>query len=255
MTGASSGLGREMARQLGRRYGARVLATARRADRLEELVAELAAEGREARAFPADLSRDEDVDRLADAAIELGIDGAILNAGIASWGLQGDMPMATFETMLSTNVRSLVRLTNRFLEPLAARPARGGLLFVSSLAGFIPIPYQAAYCGTKAFVNHFGFALRAELRGRGPSVTVYTPGGIATELLDKTELSKKFQADSFGIMPADVCARVALRAFVKRRPYAVPGFFNRVSLFATRLLPRTFLPAALEKAYRPVERG
>ncbi len=253
VTGASSGLGLEMARALAREHGAHVLAVARRKDRLEALCEELRSRhGVRAECLVADLSRAEDVERVfTEATRERDIHGVILNAGVTYWGEAVKQDWGGFQAMLNTNVTSLVRLCNLFVGALTERQTRGGLMLVSSVAGLIPVPYQATYSGTKAFVTSYGQALSQEVRHTGTSVTVFAPGGISTELLERTGLSQRFKAGDLGVMSAEACAAHALRAFVQRRELYVPGLVNQTLALAARLLPRGFLAQRTAAMYRP----
>ncbi|HLM43029.1 MAG TPA: SDR family NAD(P)-dependent oxidoreductase, partial [Myxococcaceae bacterium] len=185
ITGASSGLGLELARHIAKEHGGHVVLVARRRERLETLAEELRSRyGVQAACVTADLSRPEDVERLfTEATTGRDIHAVILNAGVTYWGEAMKLGWSDFQAMLDTNVTSLVRLSTLFVPYLIERGTHGGLMFVSSVAGLIPVPYQAAYSGTKAFVTSYGQCLAQELRPKGVSVTVFAPGGISTELL------------------------------------------------------------------------
>ena len=253
VTGASSGLGVEIARTLARDHGGNVLLVARRRDRLEALCEELRSRhGVRAACIVADLSRPEDVERVfTEATHEREIHGVILNAGVSYWGDALKLDWNEFQAMLDTNVTSLVRLSNLFVRHLVERGTRGGLMLVSSVAGLIPVPYQAAYSGTKAFVTSYGQALTQELRPMGVSVTVFAPGGISTELLDRTGLSNRFKSGDLGMMTAPECAAHAVRAFMQRKELYVPGLINQTLTLAAKLLPRGFLAQRTAAMYRP----
>lgn len=253
VTGASSGLGLEMARGIAREQGGNVLAVARRKDRLEALCEELRSRhGVQAECIVADLSRPEDVERVfTEATRGRDIHGVILNAGVTYWGEAVKLEWREFQAMLDTNVTSLVRLANLFVHHLAQAGTPAGVMLVSSVAGFIPVPYQAAYSGTKAFVTSYGQALAQEVRHTSVSVTVFAPGGISTELLSRTGLSHRFKAGDLGVMSAEACAAHALRAFVQRQQLCVPGLLNQGLTLAARLLPRSFLAQRTAALYRP----
>jgi hypothetical protein len=140
--------------------------------------------------------------------------------------------------MLGTNVISVVRLANLFIEHQLQKAPGGGVMVVSSLAGTMPTPFQAFYSGTKAFLNTWGVALAEELRGREVSLTVFAPGGIATEMGEKSGTARKFKKGDMGMMEADVCARSALAAFIARRRFAIPGALNWFNNLAMKLVPR-----------------
>ncbi len=239
VTGASSGLGREIAREIARRHGGHLVLVARRRERLEELAKELEGHGAKAVCIAADLSKPEDVERvIGEATKGREVHAAILNAGVTYFGHHLEMPWADQQAILATNVISVVKLANAFLEHQLQKAPGGGLMVVSSMAGTMPTPYQAFYSGTKAFLNTWGVALAEELRGKDVSVTVFAPGGIATEMGEKSGTSRKYKKGDVGMMDADVCARAALAAFVQRRRFVVPGALNRLNDFLMRFVPR-----------------
>ena len=248
VTGASSGLGRELAIQLARDHGAHVAITARREERLNALAAELETFGVQVNILPADLADKKQLSQLIRDVSELNPHAAILNAGVTYYGHHLEMPEETLAALLQTNIRSIVRLSEGLVPSLKVEG--GGLMLVSSVAGIVPLPYQAAYSGTKAFMLNFGLALAEELRG-SVSVTVFAPGGIATEMLGKSGLDKKFSAQHPGLMPVERCAALALTALQERRTLYVPGRLNKLNVLAARLLPRTLLSRISARLYSP----
>ncbi len=251
VTGASAGLGREMARRLAREYGANLVLVARRLERLTELKDELEREaGVEVHPVSADLSRPEDVDRAFEQATSRReLQGVVLNAGVTYYGRALDLEPAEFAAMLQTNVHGLVRLARASARYFEDKQNEGGILLVSSMAGFAPLPWQTAYAATKAFVTSYGRGLAEELRGQPVSVTVFAPGGIDTEMLVNSGLSRQFKPGAVGIMPADECAERALRAFVKRRELAVPGALNLALALTMKLLPHSLFARAAARTY------
>ena len=123
------------------------------------------------------------------------IHAAVLNAGVSYFGHGLDLAFEDFEKMLATNVTSVVYLTQRFLQHQIDVGAGGASMIVSSVAGTLPTTYQAAYSGTKAFLNNYGLALGEEVSDRGVSLTVFVPGGIATEMGEKTGTGRKFKKE------------------------------------------------------------
>ena len=257
VTGASSGLGLEMARAIARDHGGHVVVVARRRDRLEALCEELRTRhGVQAAFIVADLSNPEDVERVfAEATRERTLHGAILNAGVTYWGEAMKLDWSAFQSLLNTNVTSMVRLSSLLLphlvEQAGERGTGGGLMLISSVAAFIPVPYQAAYSGTKAFILSYGQALAQELRHTGVSVTVFAPGGISTDLLVNSGLSNRFKAGDIGVMSPEACAAHAVRAFLRRKELYVPGLINQTLALAARVLPRGFLAQRTAAIYRP----
>jgi len=263
VTGASSGLGREMALQLALRHGANLILAARRLDRLQEIEHQITSESPDCGAvcIQADLSQEQDRQKLFEQAIDgRDIYGVILNAGITYFGPHLDLPWEQFEKLLDTNVVSNVRLTNLFLPYLIEKDQGGGLMLVTSLTGMIPAPFQTAYSASKAFLTTFGRGLYHELRQQkktNVSVTTFVPGGIMTEMTETSGLSKSWSTESIQIQCVDDCACEGLGAFAARRYLAVPGVFNRVQLLFSPLVSRRFLgnrmAAVFDKALRADE--
>ncbi len=247
VTGASSGLGREMARQLARDHGANIVAVARRADRLKELEEELAPTGVKVLSLVADLSDVGDVDRVVEEVTRgEPLYAAILNAGVTHFGEWQELGWDGFRRMLDTNVVGVVRMTTRLLPYLEERGEGGGLMLVSSMAGLSPVPYQAAYSGTKAFLVHFGCSLFHELEGKNVSITTFAPGGIATEMTD----GERFNALRSWLMPVDRCARSGLDGFRQRKFLHVPGVMYKLLAALSNVAPEPFASARVAAQYR-----
>lgn len=252
VTGASSGLGLEMARMIARDQHGNLVLVARRLDRLEALAEELQkAHKVDVVCIQADMTKREDVTRtFEEATAGRVINAAILNAGVTYFGRGLDHDFEHFEQMLATNVTSVVWLTQKFAHHILEKSPSGGVMIVSSLAGTTPTPYQAAYSGTKAFLNNFGMAFAEELVDEPVSLTVFVPGGISTEMGDKSGLSRKFKKGDVGMMDVDVCARRALEGFIARERFVVPGALNVFNDFILRFAPRAFAAAMAARIYR-----
>lgn len=248
VTGASSGLGLEMARILAAEHGANLVLLARRVDRMLALKSELESKhGVKVTVIQSDLSKTGEAGRVFDSiTAEHDVYAAILNAAVTYFGRAVEQSDESFESMLSTNVTSLVELTNRFVPYLIKRGDDGGVMMVSSLAGGMPMPYQATYCGMKAFVTNFGRALAAEVEKENVSVTVFTPGGIATEMLNDT---KAYKPGDVGVMAADECARSALDGFKNRKTVQVPGALNRIIAVTTRMAPPSLVASQVKRMF------
>jgi short-subunit dehydrogenase len=247
VTGASSGLGQEMARQLAHIHKANLIIAARRADKLEELKAELEkAAGIKVKVIVADLSIPEEADRVIAESIANGnLYGAILNAGVTYFGRHTELSWDNFESILKTNVIGVVRMTNSLVKHFDKPGSVGGVMLVSSMAGFFPVPYQAAYSATKAFITAFGNALHNELQNPDFSITVFSPGGIATEMTDNS----KFNDLKGWLMPVSEAAKEGIHAFITRKYNYVPGFFNRVGNVFMNFLPKKFISGKMSKVY------
>lgn len=247
VTGASSGLGTEMARVLADRCRANVILAARREGRLRQLSDELqAVHGVQVDVFPVDLTNDNAIEQLVEHALHRQVAAAVLNAGVTHFGPYEELPLESFKRMLQINVTSVVHLATRLIPSMRACEEGGGILLVSSLAGIVPVPYQTVYSGTKAFLVAFGTNLHEELRSSGVTVTTYAPGGIATEMTAGT----RFDDLRGWLMPADKCTQEGIDALVGRGNLYVPGLLNQAGAWLGRALPRGLVATVVGSRYR-----
>jgi hypothetical protein len=253
VTGASSGLGREIARQLASEHGANLVLVARRKNRLDELKQEIESQtGVSVVLITADLASIDDVDRVfQEATSGREIYGAVLNAGVTHFGGFHELAWDEFERMLSTNVRGVVRMSTQLVPYFERLDNGGGMMLVSSMAGATPVAYQAAYSSTKAFLISFGSCLYHESAGKNVSITTFVPGGIVTEMT----AGESFNRLRSWLMPVDRCASEAIQAFRKRRYLHVPGATYRLGYVMSRLLPHRFVTARIAATYREALRA
>jgi uncharacterized protein len=246
VTGASSGLGREMAKILAIKHGAHLLIVARREDRLRELQQELTTRaGVQVETCVADLSRLEDVDRVIARATEgRALYGAILNAGVTHFGPFEKLSWEAFRSMLDTNVVATVRMTTALIPHLEAQG--GGLMIVSSMAGLHPVPYQSHYSATKAFLVHFGVTLWHELQGRNVSITSYAPSGVVSEMT----AGESFTPLRRWLMPVEQAASEGVEALRTRKYVHISGLGNRVGSVFARMLPQRLATSLVAAQYR-----
>lgn len=245
ITGASAGIGREFARQLGGRARSLIL-IARREQRLSELRNELN------RQYPklavsfrkidlADLAQlDELLGWLDHERID--VDLLINNAGLGDSGAFATSNPIRNEQMTLVNIVALTTLTRHLLPRMIAR-GRGGILNVSSSAGFLPIPGFAVYAATKACVTSFSEALRVELRGTGVSVCALCPGPVHTEFQEvaKRPGAQPDTGPEFVFVPVEQVVREALTALEANRPLVIPGFPMKLGMFLVRITPMPVL--------------
>lgn len=182
VTGASSGIGEATARLLAK-HGFRVVLVARRAERLQALATEIEAQGGEALAIVADLSRLEEVQRVASHTLErFGyVDVLVNNAGFGRLTWLEDLdPLADIQGQVQLNLLGLIWMTQALLPAMIAR-RRGHIVQISSVAGHVAPPMYSVYAATKFGVRGFSEALRREVRKYGIRVSVISPAGTATE--------------------------------------------------------------------------
>lgn len=248
ITGASSGLGKQMSLVLARDHKANLVLAARRADRLKELADQLSAEHKvQVKIIPADLTREDEAVKVFDQATqEVPLYAAVLNAGVTHFGHHDELSWEAFREMLHLNVVSTSRLATLLLPYLEQRREEGGLMLVSSMAGLSPVPYQAAYAGTKAYLANLGASLHHEMWPRGVSVTTFAPGGIQTEMTQ----GERFNELRGWLMPVDKCAVAGVNAFRNRDYVAVPGFVYRVGAYLQKLVPQKFFMEQVAARYR-----
>lgn len=238
ITGASSGLGLELA-QLFAADKHDVVLVARRREQLEALATRLAAErGVVAGVISADLADPGAPQRIVDELKRRGteIEFLVNNAGFGTTGRFVERDLLRELAMVQVNVTALVHLTGLLLPPMVARGS-GRVLNLGSTAGFQPGPFMSVYYATKAFVNSFTEALAYELRGTGVTATVSCPGATATEFgrIAGNDRSPLFR---MGAMSATEVAAHAYKAMMSAKVVAIPGARNRILLQGQRLLPR-----------------
>lgn len=229
VTGASSGIGRDIARELAAR-GIDLVLVARRKERLEELAEELAVE---TILMPCDLSREEECYRLFEACSEMEIDILVNNAGFGQFGTFTENDMARELSMLDVNVRALQILMKLFLRKWKGQQEKY-ILNVASSAAFQPGPMLAAYYATKAYVLRLSEAVYEELRreGRGVSLSILCPGPVRTEFDEAAEVHFSVK----GLSSAFV-ARCAVQKMFAKKLVIVPGFLMKCAHFFGRFLP------------------
>ena len=247
ITGASAGIGREFARQLAGRAQSMIL-VARRQDRLAELRDELQEQhpNLAVRIRQVDLAYPAQLQELMEwfDRENINVDLLINNAGLGDSGPFATSDAIRNEQMTLVNVVALASLTRRVLPQMIAKH-RGGILNVSSSAGFLPMPGSAVYAATKAYVTSFSEALRAELHGTGVSVCALCPGPVQTEFQQVASRPgrkvKPGPGPDFLQVPVEQVVRDALAALQADRPIVIPGFAMKLVMLLARLMPMPLL--------------
>lgn len=252
ITGASSGIGYELARVCAAKQHDLIL-VARREDRLQALKAQLEPScGVKVLTYRGDLTQAETRQQFFDwtQAQAPPIYGLINNAGFgdlapfaeADWGKQNDM--------LQLNIVALTHLTRLYLPGLIARQ-QGRILNVASTAAFLPGPYMAVYYASKAYVLSFTEAIATEVEGTGVTATTLCPGPTQSEFQDRADMGKVKLFDSSNIPTSADVARYGYDAMVAGERLAVHGLVNNLLAFSTRLLPRKNLAEVTKGFQKP----
>lgn len=240
VTGASAGLGREIA-QLFAKDGHDVVVVARNEDKLRALADDLGrTHGVKVHVIAADLADRRAPARIWEEATRLGlaVDFLVNNAGFGSNGPFVDLDLARELDMVQVNCAALLELTHRFVGPMRERKS-GRVLNIASTAGFQPGPYMATYYATKAFVVSFTEALAVELHGSGVTVTCHCPGATATEFATSAGNKDTRLFQRSGVADAKSVALHAYRAMMAGKILSVHGALNWMAMEALRLAPRS----------------
>jgi uncharacterized protein len=244
ITGASSGIGTELARVFASN-GHRLALVARRADRLTALADEIAGGGGAAPVvIVCDLEQPDAGDKIAAALAAAGVEVEYLvnNAGFGLFGRAIELNRAEQLGMTAVNIRALTDLSLRFAEDLIRH--RGGILNVGSIAGFMPGPGMAVYYASKAYVMSFSEALRGELAPRGVRVTVLCPGPVPSEFQSRAGFEPGLDSAILNVSTSDV-ARAGYQGLMADKRMVLPGLGIKILPFLLRLFPRGFILAAV----------
>ncbi|GAB2629955.1 mycolate reductase [Prescottella soli] len=250
VTGASSGIGEALAAELAAR-GHSLILVARRGDVMEKLAAQLREKhGVEVEIRAVDLSdRDGRAPLVAELA-EREISILCNNAGIATFGPVVELDPSYERDQVELNSVAVHDLTLAVLPGMVARKS-GAILMVGSAAGNMPIPNNATYAATKAFVNTFSESLRGELKGSGVNVTLLAPGPVRTETPDPAEASivDKLVPDFLWIS-SEYVAKVSLDALAENKMRIVPGILSKGMSVAGQYSPRAVIAPIVGTFYK-----
>jgi short-subunit dehydrogenase len=247
VTGASSGIGLELA-AICAQEGFDLLVAADRpeiraaADRFRTL-------GADVTMVEADLATTEGVDRLWDAVAGRPVDALLANAGHGLGHAFLDQDFADVRHVIDTNVTGTIYLVQLVGRAMRSR-GQGRILLTGSIAGFMPGTYQAVYNGTKAFVDSFSFALRAELKDTGVTVTCLMPGATETDFFERADMLDTKVGQSQKDDPADV-ARVGFDAMMRGDGDVVSGWKNKLQSAIANVTPAAVLAEQHRKMAEP----
>ncbi len=230
VTGASAGIGEEFARQLAR-LGLNLILIARRKQRIDDLARQLELASKiQVKSIAMDLSRPDFLPSLVSAigSVEVGL--LVNNAGFGVAGKFLDHELERELALIDVNCRALLILTHAFGRQMAQRH-RGGVIFVSSVSGFIATPFEAHYAASKAYELFLAESLGYELKQDGIDVLALCPGATETEFHVVAGLRR------VAGMPVAPVVELAIKT-LGRKPVAIPGWHNRLLVFLLKLTPR-----------------
>ncbi|OGP01456.1 MAG: short chain dehydrogenase [Curvibacter sp. RIFCSPHIGHO2_12_FULL_63_18] len=247
ITGASDGIGAEMARQLARQHGgkAALVLAARNVELLHAVAAQCQALGAQTLVMPTDVSIEAQCRALVDQTMQRfgRVDALINNAGISAQALFSDVKaedLGWYEQLMRINLWGSVWCAHAALPHLKA--SQGHIVAVSSLAGLVGVPGRTAYSASKFAMTGFFEALRTELRGAGVSVTTAYPGVVLTNIRSRGLNAAGQAAGSSGLkednaMTVEECARLILEGMAKREREVVMTTKGKLGRFIKLLLP------------------
>ena len=255
ITGASSGIGLELARVFARN-GHDVILVARSEDKLQALQSELSKDyGVQATVFSHDLTDTKAPQALFDQIQQSGltVDVLVNNAGYGDYKEFAQSNWDKLEGMILLNVLALTHLCRLFLPGMIQR-GQGQVLNVSSTAAFQPGPMMAVYFATKAYVLSFSEAIAAETEDKGINVTVLCPGPTQSDFIDRANMDRMALASGSSRDKLPTSAEVAqfgYDALQKGQVVAVHGFTNKLMTFSTRLAPRSIIRKGVKQFMSP----
>jgi len=248
ITGASSGIGLELARVLARN-GHHLILTARREEKLKQIKNELEINyGIQVTIFSIDLALADAPQKLFNFTEKesLHIDILINNAGIGDYGFFHESDWEKTATMIDLNIRSLTHLTRLYL-PEMIKHDRAYVMNVASTAAFQPGPLMSVYYASKHYVLAFSEAIANELNGTGVSVTTLCPGPTESEFQKEANMEKSKLFDRFPVASSAEVAEYGYQAMMNGKRVAIHGTLNKIAPKFTSLFPRSFVTAVTRK--------
>lgn len=247
VTGASTGIGYELAKCCARNgFDLKVVADE---PRIMEAAEDFERLGAAVTAIEADLATFDGVDRLCDAVGERPVDALLANAGHGLGKGFLDQNFGDIMHVVNTNITGTIYLLHKLAPDMRARGS-GRILITGSIAGFVPGTYQAVYNASKAFLDSFSFALRAELQNTGVTVTCLMPGATATEFFERADMLDTKVGAGRKDDPADV-AEAGFAAMMKGDGDVVSGWHNKLQSAIANVTPASILAEQHRKSAEP----
>jgi short-subunit dehydrogenase len=248
VTGASTGIGFELARQCAENGFDLVVCADE--PRIVEAAQSLSQHGGRVEPIQADLATPQGVEQLYQAVRRIGpVDALLANAGRGLGRGFLDQDFREIQRVVETNVTGTLDLIHRIGRDMRER-GRGRILITGSIAGLMPGSFQAVYNGTKAFLDSFAFALRNELKDAGVSVTCLMPGATETEFFERADMMDTKVGTSKKADPAEV-ARIGFQAMMKGEGDVVAGWNNKLRAAIAAVMPQSALAEQHRKMAEP----
>jgi short-subunit dehydrogenase len=247
VTGASTGIGYELAKRCAE-DGFDLLIAADEPE-IQQAADDFKNLGINVEAIEADLATTEGVDSLYAAIDGRSVDALLANAGRGLGGAFLDQDFQDVRHIIDTNITGTIYLAQKVGRDMRAR-GQGRILFTGSIAGFMPGSFNAAYNGTKAFVDSFSFALRNELKDSGVTVTCLMPGATETEFFERADMLDTKVGQSTKDDPVDV-AKVGFEAMMNGEGDVVAGWKNKLQSAAALITPSDVLAEQHRKMAEP----
>lgn len=247
VTGASSGIGFELARCCAEK-GFDLLIVADEPE-IQSAAGKLGVTGAAIQALQADLATEQGVNELYEAIGGRPVDALLANAGRGLGKAFVDQSWSDIRGVIDTNVTGTVYLLHKIAHDMKQR-GEGRILITGSIAGLMPGTYQAVYNGTKAFLDSFSYALRAELQDTGVTVTCLMPGATETEFFERADLMDT-KVGASKKQPADEVAKVGFDAMMKGESDVVAGWSNKLRAAISHIVPNEALAAQHRKMAEP----
>ena len=245
ITGSSKGIGMAMAKSLAKR-GFDLILVARSEDQLQDLKKRFSETyGVKVEIFPTDLSVPGSAQKVAVWCADNSFPVSVLinNAGYGVWGNFENIALDEQLNMMQLNMNTVVEFTH-YMLPILKKQKKSYILNVASTAAYQALPTFSLYAASKAFILSFTRGLRFELKMTNISVTVLSPGPADTGFVERAGLSKFNNISAKFNMSADTVGEFAIKGMLDKKSEIIPGFTNKISVFATRILPKSILEYA-----------
>jgi uncharacterized protein len=241
VTGASRGLGRELALRLGVEEGSNLILVDRDEGGLAQLAAEIGCRSSATvRTMAKDLLEVDCARSLFEELESSEVYGLVNNAGLTCYGLTKSAELELYRSIIDLDFRVVLELSLMFLSRFKER-GEGFICNITSLASFVPIPYQAVYAAAKAAAQSFSESLLAENRRGAVVISTVAPSGIQTDMISEAGLTLHMHRHRSCYLSAEEAARQVISGLKRGKRLIIPGFINRLVYLAINVLPRSFL--------------